>query len=416
MATLVKKWVLGLAVCNLLLAACTKTGLNNSPAIVTPVILPDGSSAITNSMNDFAFDFFRSTLSNDNASSNKLISPLSVYIALSMVYNGADNATKDSIAHALRLVASDIKKLNDVCKILIEELPGIDNKVKLSIANSIWYNTNGPQPIPGFLTTINQSYHSAVKPVDFLNSTTALDQINNWVADNTNQKIKKILDQQDPNSLMYLVNAIYFKGVWKNKFEVSNTINEDFHTPEGNTVPTPFMVQENTIHYARNNNLQMAELPYSAGAYNMYILLPNENVNLTETVASINATAFQQLLSDTQSVKLSIHLPKWKSSYKVSSLRPELAAMGMDIAFTDKADFTKMYNSPVQITKSIHQTFIEVNEEGTEAAAATVIEVGVTSIMPAPVLKINRPFIYVIAEKSTGTILFTGVVNNPAQD
>lgn len=397
------------------LAACNKSGLDQNPPVINPVNIPVGSSDITRSMNDFAFDFFKTVLNNDKTESNKLVSPLSIFITLSMIYNGSGNATRDSIAHALRLTSGDIQKLNDVCKILIEGLPTVDNKVKMSMVNSIWYNTNGPQPVPDFLTTINQSYHAAVKPVDFFNSETAINEINNWIADNTNQKIKNILDNIDSGDLMFLINAIYFKGPWKNKFEVSKTINEDFHTSGGNLVSTPFMVQENTIHYAHSNNLQVAELPYSAGEYNVYIVLPDENTHLTETMASINATTFHELLSDTQSVKLSIHLPKWKSSYKINSLRPGLAAMGMDIAFTDQADFTKMYTHPVQVTKAIHQTFIEVTEEGTEAAAATVIGVGTTASTSPPVLKINRPFIYVIAEKSSGTILFTGVINNPGQ-
>lgn len=376
--------------------------------------MPAGSSGVTSAMNNFAFDFFKNTLNNDGTVTNKLVSPFSIYIALSMVYNGANNATRDSIAHALRLTSDDVQKLNDVCKVLIEDLPGVDSKVKLSIANSIWYNKSGAQPIENFLIVTNQWYHAAVTPTDFSNSESSLNAINEWVADNTNQKILKILDKVSKEDLMYLVNAVYFKGTWRNKFDASKTTNENFHTVDGSSVSVPFMIQENKVHFVHDEKVQVLELPYSSGSYNMYILLPQENTTLDQVISSINTTSFHQLLSDTLTTNMTIHLPKWKSNYKMGTLRPELAAMGMDISFTDFADFTKMYNQPVQITKSIHQTFIEVNEEGTEAAAATVIGTGLTSIGPPAVLRIDRPFMYVIAEKTSGVILFTGVVNNPA--
>src|SRR4029079_2671480 len=182
----------------------------NEPDIQKNIDLPQNGVAVASAGNQFAFDFLHRALQNDPGQNNKLISPLSIYLALSMAYNGANNATRDSMKHALRLDNISIEDLNNTCQALIEQLPEADNKIDISIANSIWYNQT-KQPLQSFLTTTHDYFHATVSPLNFA-STDAVNTINKWVADNTHQKITSIIDKIDGGALMYLINAIYFKG------------------------------------------------------------------------------------------------------------------------------------------------------------------------------------------------------------
>jgi serpin B len=393
---------------------------NNQVADQTQIVnLPANGISVVTANNKFAFNFLQATLQNDTLPDNKLISPLSIYLALSMVYNGANNATVDSMANVLQLSGISVDNLNATCKALLQQLPVEDNEVQLSIANSIWYNKNNAQPLTSFLDTTMDFYNAAVQPLNFADQN-SVNTINSWIAAHTDNKIQNVLTVIDPTDLMYLINAIYFNGAWKNAFNPSNTHNQNFYLQNGSTVSTPFMNQELTVNKYSDSSMNVMELPYGSGkSYSMYIIFP---VNQQQTINVLASMMNQNILSDVlghmDSALVELSMPSWEYSYAINDMKPELSSLGMNIAFGDGADFSKMYNpnqGNAYINKAIHKTYIKVNEQGTQAAAVTVIGV-VTTVAPLEtILTIDHPFLYAIIEKQTGTVLFVGTVNDPSQ-
>ena len=400
----------------LIVSSCTKQNPNPSDNTNT-ILLPVDGSTVINANNRFAFDFFNATLSQDPENNNKLISPLSIYLALSMVYNGADNATKDSIAHTLQISGLDINSLNSVCNALITQLPKEDNKVQLDIANSIWYRQNSYSPFASFLDIIKTNYDASVQALNF-DDPSSVKTINNWVAQKTNNKIPTIIQNISSDDLMYLINAIYFKGSWKYAFKTSDTYNDVFHLQDGSTKSVPFMKRKMTSEMVSNSNFSMIELPYGGGkSFSMYIMKPADTrESLTTFASSINENILIDAISKMDSTSIELQIPKWEYSYEVKDMKPELSKLGMGIAFGGNADFSKLYDPSqvkVYITKAIHKTYIKVNEEGTEAAAVTAIGAGMTSVSQPSIFRLDHPFLYAIIEKQTGAVLFLGMVNDP---
>jgi serpin B len=402
------------------LLSCKKDN-SSSPDITKQLILPAGSAAVIDAGNQFAWKFFNTVLQQDPAANNKLISPLSIYTALSMVYNGANSSTRDSITKTLQLNGISIDDLNALNKALIEQMPSEDNKVTLNIANSIWYRNNGIQPLPDFLNTVQHNYDAQIQSLDF-NNPSAVNTINSWVAQKTNNKIPSVLDKIDPSDIMFLINAIYFNGAWMHSFKTANTHNLDFHLYGGNTVSVPFMSAEMTLLTNINPSFTLVDIPYGGGkSYDMYILLPKKNDQpITDFAAALDQTTLTNALSNLDSQGVTLNLPKWEYAYNIDDMKPHLAQLGMGIAFGNTADLSNMYPKspdPIYISRALHKTYIKVSEQGTEAAAATVIGVGqTTAILSPPVLTIDHPFIYIIREKQAGSILFLGIVNNPSKN
>lgn len=381
------------------------------------IILPPNGASVIQASNQFAFDFFRTTLQNDADPDNKLISPLSIYLALSMMYNGADHATKDSMETALRLKGMDIKSLNDLCNTLITSLPGEDNRVQLSIANSIWYRQNSYQPFPAFLNTVQDNYQACITALNF-GDPNAVKTINKWVSDKTNQKIPSVLQSISPDEVMFLINAIYFNGSWKYAFKSSNTTNDLFYLADGTTRNTPFMKQKISTKIFADTSFKIIELPYGGGnSFSMYVLQPvNQQESLESFALSLNENILKNAINKMDSISIDVQIPKWETAYEIPDMKPELSNLGMGIAFSDLADFSKIYDSKetaVHVSKAIHKAYIKVNEAGTEAAAVTVIGFSYTSFPSSPVFKLDHPFLYTIVEKQTGAVLFLGTVNDP---
>lgn len=388
----------------------------STPATSTPLDLPPNSTAVTNAANEFAFTLFHSTLKTEPSGPNMLISPLSVYMALSMTYNGAAGATRDSMALTLQQSGIPISQLNAVNQALITQLPKEDSKVQLSIANSIFYSDKGPQPAPAFLDSTKTNYLGAMQALDFSQSAASLSTINSWVAKNTKNKIPTILDQLDPYTVMVLVNAIYFNATWLNAFKPAQTRTMPFTLTGGSTVSTPFMNQEANIRSWFGPTFTLAELPYSTGkGFAMYLVLPNDPArSITDFAASFKGDTLAYAYSRLDSSFVSISLPKWEYSYSIANMKKELKALGMGIAFED-ADFSKMYpTTTVSLSQVAHKTYIKVSEEGTEAAAATAVTVVETSMPMVRAIKADHPFLYMIAERQTGAVLFVGIVTNPS--
>ncbi len=400
---------------SIVLTSCNKE--NQPPADNTKTfVLPAMGDAVVDANNAFAFNILHAACLQDNTNSNKLISPLSIYLALSMVYNGANSATKDSIAHALQLAGIDMDDLNAVCNALITQLPGEDNRVQLAIANSIWYNQSGYQPLPSFLTTVQDSYVATMQSLDFSNGS-SVNTINKWVADNTNNRIPTITNELSADDMMYLINAIYFNGAWKARFPTSGTHNDAFHLEGGGTKMVPFMNNKLYAKFYADDQFSMVELPYGGGnSFNMFVMLPKQAQSILTFATQMNETLLANAIGKMDSAEVEITLPKWEYSYSIPDMRPELSMLGMGNAFKEGADFSNMYNATQvkpYITNAAHKTYIKVNEEGTEAAAVTAVGMGTTSSTSSNYFKADHPFLYTIIEKQTGIILFTGIVNAP---
>ncbi|MEO6893730.1 MAG: serpin family protein, partial [Ginsengibacter sp.] len=230
--------------------------------------------------------------------------------------------------------------------------------------------------------------------------------------------IPTIIQDISPDDVMYLINAIYFNGSWQHGFKTSDTQNDNFYLQDGSTKSVPFMNQKIKANIYNGDLFSIIELPYGEGkSFSMYILEPTAHKkSIGEFASSIDVNSLTNAITMMDSSTVELKMPKWEYSYEVADMKPELSSMGMGIAFGKSADFSKIYDpsqTKVYISKAIHKTYIKVNEEGTEAAAATSIGISLTSVMVPKVFKIDHPFMYAIIEKQTGAILFLGMVNEP---
>jgi serpin B len=247
----------------------------------------------------------------------------------------------------------------------------------------------------------------------------AVKEVNDWIAGKTHDKITDMLDNLDPDLAMLLINAIYFNGKWRYQFDKADTREKQFYVTPTGPVTVPMMQQETNYQAVKTDNFTLVDIPYGQGNYSMLVVLPDENIATSEVVKGITQSEWNRwiaLLADNNTHKVDLSMPRFKYGYK-RLINDDLIEMGMGIAFSGFADFSNISNQGLQISRVIHQSFIETNEEGTEAAAATIVEIRFTSVGPEPepwIVNINRPFLYFIHEISTGTILFMGRVSNPA--
>jgi serine protease inhibitor len=385
--------------------------VDNLPDKPVPIDLSLKQVSLIESENSFAFDIFRKVLESTPESKNVIISPLSISYALSMTLNGANAATRDSMIKALRLNNITVDELNQSYKDLTSALLSVDQRVLISIANSVWIENNFVVKKP-FTDVLAGYYNAEAKPFD-INDATAPDKINAWIESKTNGLIKEMVGQLNDNTVMLLINAIYFKGKWNIQFDKSSTSSRSFTRPDGTGVTAPSMHQSENHKVYRGDGFVFAEIPYGQGNFVMDILLPDTR-EISSLAPLLTDPGFKTVLNTLMTRKVNLYLPKFKYGYK-KTLKEVLSDMGMGIAFTDAADFSNISNLPLLINEVTHQAFIETNEEGTEAAAATVVDIGVTSAGPNdPVLvDVNRPFIYIIREITTNSILFMGKVADP---
>jgi len=363
--------------------------------------------------NEFGFDLFQRTYASETDYENIMVSPLSVSLALAMTYNGANGETKTAMEETLKMHGLSAEDINETYYNLVNALQSIDPDVLLEIANAIFYRNDFN--VEQEFVTVNQNYYNAeVSPLDF-SSLAALNTINNWVADKTHNKIDKILDEISADQVMFLLNAIYFKGIWQTEFNTENTKDLPFYLENGETINIPTMQRLDTLAYAKNDLFSAIELSYGIGNYNMYVFLPEQDKSVEDIVNKLDMENWETWLeSFTETESVDIKIPRLKYKYEIK-LNQVLTDMGMGIAFTGSADFTGISkNGGLRIEYVKHKTFIEVNEEGTEAAAVTIVAIERTSAGPQNIpFHVNRPFLYAITEKDTGAILFIGTVKNP---
>lgn len=368
---------------------------------------------LVNSHNQFGFELFSRVFAETLGEQNIFISPTSVSMALAMAYNGADGDTKTAMENTLKHSGLSSTALNQTYQSLIDSLVNTDEHVLLTIANAIFYEQNF-SVLQSFIDT-NQTYLDAeVQPLDFMNPESS-EYINGWVSDKTNGLIPSIIDGRIPaDAVMYVINAIYFNGIWKYQFDENNTVERNFSIGNGTVISVPTMNITETFRYTSNESVEMIELPYGNGSYSMCIVLPHVTAGQT-TEFELSDITWKQWNSALAEREIQVALPKFSFAFE-TSLRTILSDMGMSDAFiSNVANFSKISEfHKLSISDVKHKSFVEVSEQGTEAAAATSVEIVITS--QPQIFAVNRPFIFVIQEKTTESIVFIGHVVNPLEE
>jgi serpin B len=301
---------------------------------------------------------------------------------------------------------------------LIQSLENVDQAVNLLIGNSVWMKQEfAPLVKPSFLQSVGTSYNSEMFMRDFGNPET-VNEINDWVDKQTEGKINQIMNSLDPNLVMILINAIYFNGTWTIEFDKSKTQKEDFFLSDGGNVTVDMMNTVGNFSYYSDDTCEVARLPYGRDKVAMYIFLPREGVSLDSFVAGLNQTVHDEYISRLQPLdKLIVEMPKFQVEYG-QRLNSVLSSLGMEVAFDSmRADFSGIASpgsGNLFVSYVDHKAVIEVNEEGTVAAAATSVGVTYSMVTPAPPsFIVNRPFYYEIRDDRSGSILFMGEMLNP---
>ena len=390
-------------------SACGKQGPDDPDPDVDkafePIALTKAELEINQASNEFGFNVYHKIYSGDDM----LISPLSLSLALSMTANGAAGTTAEDMLSTLGFAGKDKDVMNNYYQKMIEGLLDADPKTTFEVANSIWADEK--IGVKKSFTDVTKKYFaSEVYPADFKTQAT-VNQINKWCSDKTHGKIPTIMDKPDPNLVMALINALYFKGTWAFDFN-DKTKKEDFATLGGGKTKVDMMSANEKLLYAEYDGFSMVQLPYGNGAFCMDVILPAKNEDFNAAVARFDADTFQRLVSNRSNAVVNLKLPKFTFDYSVT-LNEALKALGMQKAFSNLADFSEMAETSLKISLVKQKTFIDVNEKGTEAAAVTFVGMMATSVGPAPEPRrvdffADRPFLFVIRENSTGAILFIG--------
>ena len=394
-------------------AACSKDPVGPPPRITAlPRALTSQEAQLIQADNRFAIKLLKqATADTRDTLKNLFVSPLSVAMALAMTYNGAAGTTEDSMRATLELDGMSVAEVNESYRSLIELLRQLDPHVRFQIANSIWYKEGYTIEQP-FLDANHTYYDATVSALDFA-SPTAPATINAWVDQQTNGMIDRIVDNIPDYMRLYLINAIYFKGDWTEQFDPQLTQPRGFRLPDGTTVNVPTMThgQEADVRVTYRPYATIVDLPYGGAAFSMTIVLPHDTSSADQLVDVLTPEQWNEWTASLETGKAEVFLPKFKLTNDLN-LIPSLASLGMGIAFDNRADFTRIHvPSELSITEVKHKTYVDVNEEGTTAAAVTSVGVGVTSVPPS--IMIDRPFIFALRENLSGTILFMGVIRHP---
>jgi len=379
-----------------------------------PRALSSGEQAVIDASNAFGFNLLRE-LDRTRADSNIFMSPLSASMALGMTMNGAAGQTFDEMRSTLGFAAQPSAEINASYRSLIDMLRALDRTVDVRIANAIWYRAGFPFET-SFLDESKQFFDAKVAPLDFA-AASAVPTINDWVKASTNGKIDNIVDGPIPGDVvMYLINAIYFNGSWTTRFDKSLTKPDQFTTVDGSTAPIAMMRRTDTVRVAETADAQVIELPYGGDAYAMTIVLPKPGNSIASLVSSLSADSWGSTVAAATSEKVELYMPRFSLRWEALLNNP-LQSLGMRQAFQgDVADFTRMSRTAgnqLYISKVKQKSFVDVHEEGTEAAAATSVEVGVTCTCGPRVIRIDRPFVFAIRERLSGTVLFLGKIVRP---
>jgi serpin B len=399
---------------SVMFVSCEKDKGDPVPGDPVKIDLSVAQKTIVDQANKFAFEIFTPIVAGETkGTGNMMISPFSITSALSMVLNGAAGETFDAVRHTLQYDEKTLQEINETYLKLMEDMIPVDPRVTMEIANSVWLEKRLVVKQP-YVDALKKWYLAEARNID-ASDPAAVDIVNGWIEEKTHDRIQDMLDYLSPDLAMLLINAIYFDGKWRHQFDKDDTSDMPFYVTPDSPVDVPMMYQEENFAVTHTGNATLAELPYGQGNYSMVVMLPDENVTPSEAAATLNPSDWDRWMQDLSmgASEVQLSLPKFEYEYK-RELKDDLAAMGMGIAFSPgAADFSNITDQDIFISRVLHQTFIKNDEEGTEAAAATVVEFEFTSMPSVTVMNVNRPFLYFIRETTTGTIVFMGLVVDP---
>ena len=403
-----------------LLLACAETsptGPDDSVEEIDelPRSLSPAEEGIIDAGNDFAFRFLDQVYG-AAPDSNVFLSPLSASMALGMTANGAAGATFQEMRTTLGFEGLSLEEINQAYRDLMDLLGSLDPRVEMAIGNSIWYR-EGFSVRADFLDRTRTYFDAEVAALDF-GDPGAAEIINAWVSDATKGKIEEIVDPPiDPLTVMFLINAIYFKGTWTFQFDQGKTAQAPFHARDGTTSPVPLMELTGSLPYTATDDYQIVDLPYGGKAFSMTVVLPREGRSLEDLVASLDPATWNAMLAGLSSQPGTVQLPRFRMEWE-KLLNETLKAMGMELPFLPgQADFSGMSDDApgLHIKKVKQKAYVDVNEEGTEAAAVTSVEMGLTSANSPFTFRADRPFLFVLRERLSGTLLFAGIYLEPPE-
>ena len=391
------------------------TGPSDSVEEITelPRALTAAEVEVIEASNRFAFGLLGQA---NSPGDNLFLSPLSASMALGMTMNGAAGETwnqmRDVLGFGSLAEGLSEEEINVSYVSLLELLVGLDPVVETAIGNSVWTRQGFPVHAD-FLDAVRETFGAEVAELDFT-SPSASARINEWVRAATQGRIEDIVPAQIPRAVvMYLINAIYFKGSWTFQFDPSDTRTEPFHLDDGSTRTVPLMTLREELPYQENSRFQAVDLPYGGRAFSMTVLVPAPGVSVDDLAASLDAAEWKAIADGFHETDVELFLPRFRLGYE-RMLNDDLAALGMVDAFDGRADFTRL--SPVGglfVSEVKQKSWVDVNEEGTEAAAATVVTIVESAV---PVVRADRPFLFFIRERLSGTILFAGKLASPPGD
>ncbi|MFH1895021.1 MAG: serpin family protein [archaeon] len=413
-----KKILIGLTIIIIVLAGCIQPPVPKPESLDDSQATEPGIKETVKGNNQFAIEMY-SELNTEGK--NLFFSPWSISSALAMTFEGAKGQTAEEMKSVLHFQENDLDRRSSFAKIF-NSLNKENTEFELSTANALWAQKDYPF-LESYVDTTKKYYSAEFTNMDFVNKTEeSRKTINSWVEEKTNNKIKNLIPQGSIDSLtrMVLTNAIYFKGDWETQFDKTKTKKEDFKVNETTTVQADMMSLkkgEEEFNYGETEELQIIEMPYKGKEISMIVLLPKNSLQETESMLSPEKLDEWKKLMHKKDVY--VYFPKFTFETEYS-LNEKLAEMGMPTAFSENnADFTGMFDSTkttenLFISQVIHKAFVKVDEEGTEAAAATAVVMGATSAMPDfTEFRADHPFIFLIQENSTGSILFIGKVADP---
>ncbi len=398
----------------ILATSCSKN--DNPEQDLTPktITLSAEAPQAIESSNEFGIELFTKVAEEENK--NLMLSPLSASTALTMLLNGCGGDTYTQLQGTLKYPAGmTIGDINEAYKSLVAQLLNADPKVRLALANAIFYRNGFAVKAP-FLGLMNIDYKAEIKGLDF-SDPSALTTINKWASDNTNGKIPEVLKTIDGDAVMFIMNALYFNGDWSYQFNKSLKQELPFYPEGGKSVDVTTMNSEVGSKVTGGNGYKAIEMPYGRTNFTMVVIVPDGT--LSEFYPSFTPGMWNQLTSDLDGIaefgKMKVFMPKFKFDYE-KYLNDQLISMGMVDAFSPyKADLSGISDNQIYVSFVKQNTFVEVDEEGTEAAAVTTIAIFETVSMPPKpnMFVIDKPFIFAIRERTTNTLLFIGQVVNP---
>jgi serpin B len=366
----------------------------------------------------FSLDLFKAVHRADSTAENTFISPLSVSMALGMTMNGTAGNTYAELQNALGFNDLSKEEINKGYKALQFELENADDKVEFQIANSVW-SKQGFEVNPAFISTVENYFEAETASLDFADPKT-IDIINSWVADKTNDRIKKIIQSISSDDVMFLINAVYFNGPWRYEFDEENTGEMDFYINDMDHVAVDMMSQVAEVGYLMNEDVEMIELPYGDDTFSALFIKPGSEISSVDELieTKLSQVQLQRWISELNVGQIGYFVPKLELAYK-RQLIPDLFHLGISDLFTEgSADLTELFNdvNNIYVSSVLQKTFLKMNEEGTEAAAVTAVTVTLESAGPSwPTIIYDEPYLLLLREKSTGTILFIGKIGNPQE-